>query len=88
MWVGVPLLRNGLQLASIKDGIIPTKTRIRIRVTRPYTQYVPDSSKQQPYANNGFPLYTFSTNDIAPAKLGDAKIPILITKRRSLKEYM
>lgn len=73
MWVGVPLLRNGLQLASIKDGIIPTKTRIRIRVTRPYTQYVPDSSKQQPYANNGFPLYTFSTNDIAPAKLGDAK---------------
>lgn len=73
MWVGIPLLRNGLQLASIKDGIIPTKTKIRIRVTRPYTKYIPDSSKVQQLRNGGWPLYTFSTNDIAPAKIGDAK---------------
>lgn len=70
MWVGVPLLRQGLQLNSVKDGIIPTKTKIRIRVTRPYTKYTPDPNK--PLRNNGFPLYTFSTTDIAPAKLGDA----------------
>lgn len=73
MWVGVPLLANGLKLASVKDGIIPTKTRVRIRVTRPYTQYIPDSSKVQQLRNQGWPLYTFSTNDLAPAKLGDSK---------------
>nr|MBP6315616.1 hypothetical protein [Chitinophagaceae bacterium] len=73
MWVGIPLLRNGLKLASIKDGIIPTKTKIRIRVTRPYTQYIPDSSKVGQLRNGGWPLYSFSTNDIAPAKLGDEK---------------
>jgi hypothetical protein len=43
-------------------------------VSRPYAKYSPyattDSSKLR---NNAWPLYTFSTKDIAPAKLGDGR---------------
>ncbi|MBL7753683.1 MAG: T9SS type A sorting domain-containing protein [Chitinophagaceae bacterium] len=70
MWVGVPMLAPGSKLASVKDGIIPTNTRVKLRVTRPYAMYQPDPN--QTLRNGGWPLYTFSTKDIAPAKLGDA----------------
>ncbi|MDZ4838504.1 MAG: hypothetical protein SGJ04_00715 [Bacteroidota bacterium] len=56
-WVMEPMSR--LKLASIKDGIIPTETRIRLRVERPYQTYA-NSGK-----NKGIPLYEFSTDDIA-----------------------
>lgn len=69
MWVGIPLLKQGLSLASIKNGIIPTQTRVRIRVTKPYTKYIPDAN--QTLRNEGWPLYSFSTTNLAPAKLGD-----------------
>ena len=71
MWVGIPLLRRGFKLASIKDGIVPTDTRLQIRVTRPYTYYRPKEG--QTLRNNGWPLYEFTTNDIAPAKLDDSR---------------
>lgn len=71
MWVGVPLLRPGFALASLKDGIVPTDTRLQIRVTRPYTYYKP--KEDQTLRNNGWPLYEFSTDDLAPAKLGDTR---------------
>lgn len=67
MWTAVPL---GVGYASNKDGIIPTDTRVKIRVTRPYTWYRGDAN--QTLRNNGWPLYSFTTNGIAPAKLGDA----------------
>lgn len=70
MWVGVPMLAPGSKLASVKDGIIPTNTRVKLRVTRPYAMYQPDPN--QTLRNAGWPLYTFSTKDLAPAKLGDA----------------
>jgi hypothetical protein len=70
MWVGVPLLAPGSAFASNKDGIIPTDTRLSVRVTRPYTWYKGDDN--QSLRNNGWPLYSFTTNGIAPAKLGDA----------------
>lgn len=70
MWVGVPLLAPGAAYASNKDGIIPTDTRVSIRVARPYTWYKGDDN--QSLRNNGWPLYSFTTNGIAPAKLGDA----------------
>jgi len=71
MWVGVPMLASGSTLASAKDGLIPSDIRLQVRVTRPFTWYKPDPN--QTLRNNGWPLYTFSTNDIAPAKLGDAR---------------
>jgi hypothetical protein len=70
MWVGVPMLTPGFKLKSFKDGIIPTDTRIKINVTRPYSAYKPDPNKE--LENNGWPLYTFTTDGIVPVKLGDA----------------
>jgi len=73
MWVGVPKLRIGSQFKSAADGLIPNTTRVKLRVTRPYAQFSPyatnDSSKLK---NNAWPLYTFNTKDILPARLGDA----------------
>lgn len=71
MWVGVPTLLPGTALKSLKEGIIPTRTRVSIRVARPYTWNQPTSS--QTLRNNGWPLYTFSTSGISPAKLGDSR---------------
>lgn len=71
MWVGVPMLARGKTYASVKDGIIPTDTRLQIRVARPFTWYKPDPN--QTLRNNGWPLYTFNTNGITPAKLGDSR---------------
>lgn len=70
MWVGVPLLAPGMEYKSWKDGLIPTTTRLKLRVQRPYSWYTPDPG--QTLRNNGWPLYKFNTNDIAPAPLGDA----------------
>ena len=69
-WVGLPTLLGSRPLLSLEEGIIPTETRIRIRVARPYAQYIPDAS--QPLKNNGYPVYTFSTNNLAPKALADA----------------
>lgn len=83
MWVGVPILARGFKLASLKDGIIPTTTRLRIRVRKPFTQYIPDPSMN--LRNGGWPLYTFSTKDIAPAKLGDGRNDYTNNKKDLLK---
>lgn len=71
-YVGVPILNPfiGGQLNSIEQGFIPTTTRIRIRVTRPYSKYNTDINGQT-QRNDGFPLYSFSTKNIAPVKLSD-----------------
>lgn len=71
MWVGVPLLAPGASYASVKDGIIPTETRLQLRVSRPFTWYKPDPN--QSLRNNGWPLYTFNTDGLAPVNLGDVK---------------
>jgi hypothetical protein len=69
-WVGVPTLIGNRQLTSLNDGLIPTETRIRIRVARPYAKFIPDAS--QTLKNNGLPLYSFTTRDLAPTALADA----------------
>ncbi len=71
MWVGNVLLTGATELASLKDGLVPTETKIRIRVERPFANYQPDPST--PLKNGGWPLYQFSTNDIAPASIGDVR---------------
>src|SRR4051812_23139435 len=69
MWVGLPTLAPGFHFKSLADGLIPTDTRIRLRVDRPYANYVPDPNVT--LKNNGFPLYNFSTNGLAPVALND-----------------
>ncbi len=74
MWVGVPRLRTGSAFTSIAKGFIPNTAKVKIRVTRPYAQYSPYATTDSNLLrNNGWPLYSFSTTDIAPAKLGDGR---------------
>jgi hypothetical protein len=51
-------------MLSVKDGLIPTTTTIKLRVKRPYATYTSTSSVLE---NNGLPLYRFSTENIAPS---------------------
>lgn len=81
-WVGRPLLNSGFNYLSIKDGLIPTETRLRFRVTRPYASYVPDATI--PLRNNGLPLYTFSTRDLALKALTDNDNPYMNDKKKLL----
>ncbi|MBW7913982.1 MAG: T9SS type A sorting domain-containing protein [Taibaiella sp.] len=72
-WVGVPLLNylTNAKLTSLNDGLIPNDVRISFKVSRPYTKYNTDINNNGTLRNNGFPLYYFSTKDIAPIKLAD-----------------
>jgi len=74
-WVGTTMLARGSQFKSLKDGLIPTETRLRIRVTRPYSKFISpldegysDTSKLK---NKGNPLYSFSTDALAPKPVAD-----------------
>lgn len=68
MWAGIPMADK---LLTLKDGLIPTTTRLRFRVAKPYAKYVPAGiDTLQP--NNGFPLYTFSTKGMGARGLSDA----------------
>jgi len=78
-WVGLPMTNPNVKMLSVKDGYIPTKTRLRFRVDRPYAAYAATD------VNSGFakpgttltageeanPYYTFSTKDLAATKLSD-----------------
>lgn len=78
-WVGVPMTNPNVKMLSMKDGYIPTKTRLRFRVDRPYMSYAATD------INSGFakagtaltpgeeanPYYSFSTKDLAATKLSD-----------------
>jgi hypothetical protein len=81
-WVGMPTLNPSIQLLSLKDGIIPTKTTLRFRVNRPYGTYLAaDTSSVGPApivhgtaanpTSAGNPYYTFNTKDLAPTALSD-----------------
>ena len=74
MWVGVPLVAPDFSLLSLKDGLIPTETRLRFRTSWPYgvkTQTDPTYVTK----NGGSPLFSFTTKDIAPSLLSDATNP-------------
>jgi hypothetical protein len=60
MWVTMPYLNRGFSLSSIEEGLIPTETRVRLRVTQPYAVFPVDGS------NGGINKYRFSTAGLAP----------------------
>lgn len=62
-WVGIPTLRAGAQLLSLKQGLIPTETRMRFRVNTPYKRY--DAMPGQVIKNDQKPVYGFSTKGLA-----------------------
>ncbi len=78
-WVGLPMVNPNSGMLSAKDGLIPTTTRLRFRVDRPYMPYVAVDTNTA-FAKVGTtvtpgqaanPYYTFSTKEQAPAKLSD-----------------
>ncbi len=51
-WVGLPMLNPDLKLLSLKDGLIPTPTRLRFRVDRPYMPFC-SNRPQYGFRNSG-----------------------------------
>lgn len=79
-WVGLPMRNPNVQYRSLADGLIPTTTRLRFRVNRPYMPYQAVDSNSA-FAQAGTtvtpgeatnPYYTFSTSGMAPTKASDA----------------
>ncbi len=58
-YVMMPLLREGFQLKSLKEGLIPNEVRIRVVVRQPYQTFKPDPN------GDGAIVYRFSTDDLA-----------------------
>ena len=61
MYVMMPMLAYPQELLSLEDGLIPTETRVKVRVIKPYATYSTSGTPQ----NNTSPMYTFSTDNIA-----------------------
>lgn len=73
-WVGVPTLNPGIPFKSIADGLIPTQTRLRFRVNRPYAPYYAADSSGLLGVTKGQatnPYYSFSTESLAPTPVSD-----------------
>jgi len=61
VWISMPFLNTGYTSEVGKNMVIPTETTVRLRVTEPYT------NKFYTGENLGFPLYRFSTANLAPS---------------------
>ncbi|MFT7589160.1 MAG: hypothetical protein ACI959_001377, partial [Limisphaerales bacterium] len=60
MWVSMSYMNRGFQMNSIQEGLIPTTTTVRLRVSQPYAKFDVDGS------NGGVNKYYFSTKELAP----------------------
>jgi len=71
-YAAIPLLNRitNAQFKPLSEGLIPNDVRIQFKISRPYTQYKTDMTGNT-LKNDGFPLYYFSTGDLAPIKLAD-----------------
>jgi len=72
-WCGMPIINPSLKLLPLGQGLIPTLTTLKFRVTRPYSNFVADSTPATLAINNnnGLPYYTFSTVGLAPTPVAD-----------------
>jgi hypothetical protein len=61
IWVMEPLLAANSSMTSLKNGLIPTETKIRLRVAKSYATMSTSSTP----VNNNKPYYTFKTDDIS-----------------------
>lgn len=69
MYVGLPTITPGFSLRSIAEGLIPTETRLKIRVEGPYRRQADTTGTLR---NNGLPIFGFSTRGIAPRGVNEA----------------
>jgi hypothetical protein len=65
-WVSPALLTKGFELASYKNGIVPTEARVKIRVSVPYNRSIQPEVVLQ---NKGLPLYQFNLGKLTSASL-------------------
>lgn len=85
MWVGLPLASQNVPLLSLKDGLIPTETRVSFRVTRPYAYRLPAGvSADNTFEVPGYPKYQFNTGELAPYQLADPKNPYSADRKKLL----
>jgi hypothetical protein len=61
MWVALPWYANNM--LPLKDGLIPTETKIRIRVQKPYATFKTSETPK----NYNLPTYIFKTSQLAKA---------------------
>jgi len=61
MWVMLPVLSGSTNLLPLRDGLIPTETKIRVRVQKPYATYKTSTTPK----NNNLPMYIFKTTQLA-----------------------
>ena len=67
-WVGSSITNSEFEMLSVEEGLIPTETRIKLRVAKDYRRYAYDRSdvdEVEGTPNNNNPLYRFSTADVA-----------------------
>ncbi len=74
-YIGLPTLNPSIGLLSLKDGLIPTTTTLRFRVTRPFAPYLANTDTAKllniTRGEGAQPYYTFSTKNLAPTPLSD-----------------
>lgn len=72
-WVGVPLLnpQTKTQFKPLSEGQIPTDVRIMLKIRRPYTVYNTAAINNGTLKNDGYPLYYFTTKNLAPTPLSE-----------------
>lgn len=78
-WVGIPTLSPQVSLSPLNNnghGLIPTQTKLRFRVNRPYAPYMAydTTALPKPVPASGMktnPFYTFSTNSLVPTQRSD-----------------
>ncbi|MEO0403889.1 MAG: hypothetical protein AAF193_03365, partial [Bacteroidota bacterium] len=66
-WVGSSVVNDDYPMLDAKEGLIPTKTRVELRVQKPYRKYSPSElilDSVSTSLNNWNPLYQFSTKGL------------------------
>lgn len=71
MWTSIPM-----PVRTLEDKWLSCDAKIKIRVSRPYLRYSSrwyDDVNQAPNAtqNNGYPMYEFTTKNLAPTKVAE-----------------
>ena len=76
-WVGSAIVNASSPLKNIQDGLIPNKTRVSLRVAKPYEKFGLDMTDEEDYEdalNYWNPVYEFSTRSLESITNNSASI--------------
>lgn len=65
MYTTIPLLKEGFELLSLAEGIIPVDDTMKVRVQRPFEVFYTNETDDV-FSNDSMPRYSFSTKGLAP----------------------